>query len=167
MSGDAKGEFPVLLRESIATAAGTYAAERTVIGWTVKTPEGDLVGDPTPTRSFQAVRARALADATRKRTGGPKSRSTADRYVRHHAAHNDQTGTVVEMLDMEHPDHGDWPIPPHGERWATVCVTHHEATFAETHQKARALAGRPALWCDKCAEILRERRRRPKDPPPR
>ncbi len=67
-------------------------------------------------------------------------------YVRQsHRARS--TGTVVEVLDAEHPDS---VLDPDGGRWATVCVPHGSVINHLTITAAKGHASEPEYWCELC-----------------
>lgn len=65
------------------------------------------------------------------------------------------SGAQIVVLDLMHPDSEIAPID--GNRYATLCTTHHAIGFHQSVSTAEAISSHPEEWCPECAAATRQR----------
>lgn len=76
--------------------------------------------------------------------------TTTAEYIRQERR-NRASGTVVQVLDLAHPDA---EFDAADGRWATVCTDHGSICVHDSIHLAESHAAYPE-WCGDCADILR------------
>lgn len=83
----------------------------------------------------------------------PRS-AEGDRFVRS-ARVARSSGARILVLNLTHPDSDVTPLE--GNRYATLCVSHHALRFHQRASTAEALASHPEEWCPGCRDTTATR----------